>query len=108
MKGEKYISTAVDYSSLFTFNLCCIIMPPHGGQQLFLYSEFKIILQKKAIERQSLEREENTDMKPHLCNMCGGTLMDADNFTTHKEEHRDISLSIVHHLPQSIPQLTIL
>ena len=23
---------------------------PHGGQQLFLYSEFKIILQKKAIE----------------------------------------------------------
>ena len=51
MKGEKYISTAVDYSSLFTFNLCCIIMPPpHGGQQFFLYSEFKIILQKKVIE----------------------------------------------------------
>ena len=51
MKGEKYISTAVDYSSLFIFNLCCIIIPPpHGGQQLFLYSEFKIILQKKAIE----------------------------------------------------------
>ena len=50
MKGEKYISTAVDYSSLFSFNLCCIIMPPHGGQQLFLYSEFKIILQKKAIK----------------------------------------------------------
>ena len=128
----------VDYSSLFTFNLCCIIMPPpHGGQQLFLYSEFKIILQKTAISKvTSLEREENTDMKPHLCNMCdetftdldslithkeeqkdrkpllcnmcGGTLMDADNFTTHKEEHGDISLSIVHDLPQSIPQLTIL
>ena len=40
--------------------------------------------------------------------MCGGTLMDADNFTTHKKEHRDISLSIVHDLPQSIPQPTIL
>ena len=50
MKGEKYIRTAVDYSSLFSFNLCCIIMPPHEGQQLFLYSEFKIILQKKAIK----------------------------------------------------------
>ena len=47
-------------------------------------------------------------MKPHLCNMCGGRLMVVDNFTTHKEEHRDISLSIVHDLPQSIPQLTIL
>ena len=108
MKGEKYISTAVDYSSLFTFNLCCIIMPPMGANSFFFILNLRLFSRKKQSNVMSLEREENTDMKPHLCNMCGGTLMDADNFTTHKDEHRDISLNIVHDLPQSIPQLTIL
>ena len=56
--------------------------PFHGGQQLFLYSEFKIILQKKQSKVTSLEREESAEMKPHLCNMCDETF------------------------PQSIPQLT--
>ena len=110
MKGEKYISTAVNYLSLFTFNLCCIIMPPlpMGDNSFFFILNLRLFSRKKQYNIMSLEREENTDMKPHLCNMYGGTLMDADNFTTHKEEHRDISLSIIHDLPQSIPQLTIL
>ena len=103
MKGEEYISTAVDYSSLFT---SC--PPPMGANSFFFILNLRLFSRKKQSNVTSLEREENTDMKPHLCNMCGGTLMDADNFTTHKEEHRDISLSIEHDLPQSIPRLTIL
>ena len=108
MKGEKYISTAVDYSSLFSFNLCCIIMRPSPiwANSFFFILNLRLFSRKKQSKVTSLEMEENTDIKPHLCNMCGGILMDADNFTTHKEEHGDISLSIVNDLPQSIPQLT--
>ena len=79
-----------------------------GANSFFFILNLRLFSRKKQSKVTSLEREENTDMKPHLCNMCGGTLMDEDNFTTHMEEHRDISLSIVHDLPQSIPQLTIM
>ena len=84
MKGEKYITTAVDYSSLFSFNLCCIIMPPMGANSFFFILNLGLFSRKKQSKVMCLEMEENTDIKPHLCNMCGGTLMDADNFTTHK------------------------
>ena len=69
MKGEKYISTAVDYSSLFTFNLCCIIMPPMGANSFFFILNLRLFSRKKQSNIMSLEIEENTDMKPHLCNM---------------------------------------
>ena len=32
---------------------------------------------------------QHTDTKPYLCKVCGGTLMDADNLTTHKEEQKE-------------------
>ena len=66
MKGEKYISTAVDYSSLFSFNLCCIIMPPPhpmGANSFFFILNLRLFSRKKQSKVTSLEIEENTDIQ---------------------------------------------
>ena len=63
--------------------------PPMGANSFFFILNLRLFSRKKQSKVTSLEREENTDMKPHLCNMCDETFTDLDSLITHKEEHKD-------------------
>ena len=63
--------------------------PPMGANSFFFILNLRLFSRKKQSKVTSLEREENRDMKPHLCNMCDETFTDLDSLITHKEEHKD-------------------
>ena len=67
---KKYISTAVNYSSLFTFNLCCIIMPHPWGPTAFSLFWISDYSPDKSNQKSWVLRGRKIQTLNHICATC--------------------------------------